>query len=313
MFRATLGIASRGHLISSDQVVLSFTSHSPNLHLQSIPAPFTLVMRASLTQTSDEETRDEYPLSSDEADVIESTTISDDATPSLQSPVSDASSSALPPAYTRDSGSISSIDLKNSMRVNFLHIQEKRESIKGVWTIDPTMRIPQGLLSSIKANNRMDNLNLYSWQQIQTVLTLASETLTGSNLVVESYYGMVLVDIVSRTNQRFHLNAASRDGPVTVYLPRDFEGPIAFRFASVQPHFSDGVTARMTLISRDTKQATAFIGDCSEFPEEMPDKNGKYENWKGDGLMISTRRCGAKICYSDEPREEDAETKQIEI
>ncbi|KAG8876550.1 hypothetical protein FRB97_004103, partial [Tulasnella sp. 331] len=214
-----------------------------------------------------------------------------------------ASSSILPPAYTRNIESFSSIDQNNNRPVNCLYIREKREPIRGAWTIDPAIRIPPGLLAGVKSKKRMDNLNLYSWEQIQALLTLASGTPTKSHLVVESHQGMVQVDIVSRLNQRFHLTASSKHGPATIYLPRDFEGPITFKYSTVQPYFSEQLLARMTLFGRDNKQGTAFVGDWSQFGDGKRDKNGKYEHWNGDELVVSTRRYGARICYSDEPRE----------
>ncbi|KAG8864075.1 hypothetical protein FRB96_006948 [Tulasnella sp. 330] len=238
----------------------------------------------------------EYSLRSEKTVVDESGAFRQEtAKPSITS----ASSSVLPPAYTRSAGTLSSDHRNTDIRVNFLHIREKWTPIDGAWTVDPNVHVPPGLLAEVKPKKRMHNLNLCSHhRQVRALLTLASEAPTKSHLVAKSSHGSVIVDIVA-----FYLTAESKHGSVTVYLPRDFEGPIAFRYGYSKTMFSDELLARLILLGQSNGKGTAFIGDLGKFGEGKRDKSGRYEHWYGDELVISTKYRQAKICYSDEPRE----------
>lgn len=108
----------------------------------------------------------------------------------------------------------------------------------------------------------------------------------------------------SRTNQHFHLTAKSKRSHVTIYLPRDFEGPITFKYKRITPHFSDDLLQQMTLFGRDNKQGTVFVGDWSKFGNGPRGKDGRYDHWAGDELVVTTKRGLIRVCYADEPREE---------
>ncbi|KAG9027490.1 hypothetical protein FRB95_007670 [Tulasnella sp. JGI-2019a] len=267
-------------------------------------------MHSSLIDTKSTSTTGSYSLSSAKGVVDETGTFYTHNQDHPSFPV--ASPSSLPPAYasntnasTSSTKKSSSIDWGTTMRVNILHIHEKHQPIIGAWIVDPGMHVPLGLLTDVKLKKRMDNLNLYSrHKQIRAQLTLASESPTKSFLTMETHHGPITVDIGTRTNQRFHLSATSKHGSVTVYLPRDFEGPISFRYKKIPPQFSEELQPRMTLIGRDNTQGIAFVGDLSKFGNGCKDKIGRYEHWNGDELVVATKHRAAMICYSDEPREE---------
>ncbi|KAG8997343.1 hypothetical protein FRB94_007698 [Tulasnella sp. JGI-2019a] len=223
------------------------------------------------------------------------------------SPSSPSSSFLLPPAYTHNGHSASTIDTIHPMRANHLYISENRAPIKGSWTVDPSMHVPQGLLPQVKnKKKKLDNLNFYSHQkQVHATLTLAGgREPTKSFLSAQSKQGPVTVEITSRTNQRFHLTAVSKRSHVTVYIPRDFEGPITFKYTKIPPHFSEGLLPQLTLFGRDNTQGTAFVGDWSKFGNGPKGKDGRYDHWNGDELVVSAKRGLLRVCYTDEPREE---------
>jgi len=191
------------------------------------------------------------------------------------------------------------------MRVNQLYIVEKAAPIRGRWIVDPCLLIPPGLLPAVKSKKRMDNLRLYSRNKpVQAILALLSETKSKSFLSMQSKFGAVTVDITTRTNQRFSLNAESKRNDVTIYLPRGFEGPVTFKYKRFPPEFSEEVRSRLTLFGRDCKHGTAFIGDWSKFGDGRPGKDGRYEHWDGDELVMSSKSGVIRVAYTDEPREE---------
>lgn len=95
-----------------------------------------------------------------------------------------------------------------------------------------------------------------------------------------------------------------KKGAVVVYLPRDFEGPITFQYKRVYPRFSEEVQSRLTLFSRDSERGTAFLGDWSKFGDGKRSKDGRYQDWAGDELIVSSKWGAIMVCYADEPREE---------
>ncbi|KAG8889832.1 hypothetical protein FRB98_002481 [Tulasnella sp. 332] len=218
-----------------------------------------------------------------------------------------ASLSALPPAYyTDDVPSLHSLNSIPSKGTNFLYIVEKRGPIRGAWTVDPSIQVPHGLLPQAKnKKKKLDNLNLYCHhKQIHAILTLASDPAkpTKSFLTAHSHHGPVSVEIASRMNQSFHLTAKSKKGDVTIYLPRDFEGPVTFKFRGSD--FSPALLPKMTLFGRSDRYGTAFVGDWSKFGNGPRGKDGRYAHWTGDELVVSAKKGLVRICYADEPREE---------
>jgi len=187
------------------------------------------------------------------------------------------------------------------MRSNFLHITLEHQPVQGTWTIDPTLRIPESLLPHIKFKDgqRVDNLHLSSHHKaVEATLSLISDVPSKSYLYLKSEHAPVTVSIVSRVNQRFRLKAKSSHKKVTVRLPRDFEGPITFKHA---PQFSAALLQRLTIIERDGKRGTAFVGDVSAFSSSRLSKDGKaYEGWDGDELSVSTDHGKILLGYADE-------------
>ncbi|KAG8906756.1 hypothetical protein FRB99_006247 [Tulasnella sp. 403] len=162
------------------------------------------------------------------------------------------------------------------------------------------MRIPAALMPSIPGGQTPYNLLLRSYNgSISAKLLLSSQTPSKSLLFAESHNGKVMLVITARQNQRFNLSATSQNGAVVVYIPRDFQGPVAFRNGNGKTTFSEAIKPHLTPFGRDRDTGKVFIGDweTSGYGDETADHNA----WPGDELDLVSHNGNIKVYYSDEP------------
>jgi len=223
--------------------------------------------------------------------------ITDD--PPLYSPALDDSSTA---------GSSYAVAPALGKRVNHLYITEANFPVGGTWTVDSSFRIPPSLLPPNSWNgDTLDNLHLLSKNgSVTATIAVVGEPdseRARALLHTESHNGKVQVDIVSRRAKRFRLFAKSRNGPVTVSIPRNFFGPVSFATRNGKVLFSDDVQNSMMLFGRSAQVGKGFIGDfsCSGYGDETEGvgKNAKVK-WDGDELDLASDNSSIRVSFADE-------------
>jgi len=188
-----------------------------------------------------------------------------------------------------------------SPRFNHIYIQQRNHAISGEWTIDPNVRVPESLLHNLPKGAERENLFLESHDYSVSIrLKLISDgpEPTRSTLRAASHDGTVTVKILSRANQRFRLSAESKDGHVSVWIPRDFEGPVTFTNVDGTTRFSDAVSKRLAHFSTSGKGGKAFIGSWSTSGFEAT--AGVEGRWMGDELVLGSNDGNVTVSYTDE-------------
>ncbi|KAG8897781.1 hypothetical protein FRB99_007926, partial [Tulasnella sp. 403] len=163
-----------------------------------------------------------------------------------------------PPAYTprnlnpEASGS-------RPPRLNLVYIQEKHSPVEGEWTIDPNVAVPPALMPVISSGEAIYNARLVSEHRPVTAkLNLISDAPCTCRILAQSKHKLVTVVILQRINQSIQLTANSKHGGATVYLPRDFQGPITTIGSKLE--FSPAVQQCVTVFSKKDGVGRAFMG-----------------------------------------------------
>jgi len=205
--------------------------------------------------------------------------------------------SYAPQSPTEAPPSYASIASPSTQRVNHLYISDYDVAIKGTWHVDPNLRIPPPMLPKVKDGERMDNFHIETRDAITSVnLKLESDTPTKSYLYVKSRDRRITVNIISRSNQRFHLTVKNRDSSITVLIPRDFYGPVSYINRDSSTIFSEAITHNLTPLGQQKQSGTAFIGqfEGSGYGKQMG------ELWRGDELALKNRDAKIWVYYADE-------------
>lgn len=228
--------------------------------------------------------------------------------PAFDPPPTYASSSSPPPAPSPASAA-----LTNHGRVtpsNYISLDRENNSIKGTYTIDPLITIPKSLLPTLAAGEteaNRKNLKLYAKNgSIDVNINLLANT----GKEVHSHNKRVTLDVGSqngsvKVNLRrigtltsgmpipFHLKAGSRNGSVTVGIPRTFEGLLTIYTKNGSVRMSDGVTQRVTIHNEEKGTQRCFLGDISIYDENEG-------GWIGDQLDVSAYNGGVKLHFVEE-------------
>lgn len=219
---------------------------------------------------------------------------------------SEATSSSPPPAYTPPQSVI-------ARPVNNLYICESQTAIKGNWIVDPNIVTPKLLMPEVPEGERLENLHLEGcYSSVKARLSLVSDTETKSYLYAGSTHGNVTIHIVSdasqgnedrhdflssqdhRLNQSFHLKLVNHYASITVYIPRDFRGPVSFENQMGSTNFSEAVTQHLRHLGKQNGIGKVFIGDIKDFGE------ADSEPWQGDEMVIRNEYARIRVYYADE-------------
>ncbi|KAG6331973.1 hypothetical protein ID866_7115 [Astraeus odoratus] len=170
---------------------------------------------------------------------------------------------------------------------NFLSVIEKDGPIKGTYIIDPSLQVPPASLPPPKESEPEDRNNLYLhtrngcvdvdiWlvgrkdsmcvDQMRTTLHLSS----GDGSITAKVHSMDAID-------PFYLNVFTKDGRVTVLLPRSFHGPLTLQTRDGSCTLSSDLlknSAKLSVVDRTTRY---FVGNYTPSP-----------SWEGDELRVET-------------------------
>lgn len=190
-------------------------------------------------------------------------------------------------------------------RATNYHAEKTNREIKGVYVLDTAMQIPPAILANMSSGffglgkKEPENLNLYtSYGPIEADLILVSgEQQKRVTVLLETGGGKVDFKLLSRINaQPVKVKAKSGYGNMTVYLPRDFNGPLKYKTGWGTVTFSEGMRPFVHQFSGNM----GYLGDwnVAGFSD--------YKTWNGDELEVVTQGGNITFKWADELMQREA-------
>jgi len=91
----------------------------------------------------------------------------------------------------------------------------------------------------------------------------------------------------------FHITATSKNGSVTLHLPRSFQGFLTLTTTNGTIIFSDQLAPHVTTFSHVSSTKRCFIGDLTSWLD-------RDQEWKGDEVTASSHNGKVKLQFVDE-------------
>ncbi|KAK7046445.1 hypothetical protein R3P38DRAFT_2873838 [Favolaschia claudopus] len=218
-----------------------------------------------------------------------------------------------PPAYSRPSPAPGSAatNTPNSplppdsvKPTNFLSLHRSNTPIKGVYVIDPTIKIPPPMLPPLAQDEtEATRRNVYLQTSNGTVdveLFVVAGTSGGNevkqkvNMFVRSSNGAIITKLHAGpipSRPPINLTALTSNGSVNIHLPRSFRGPLTIRTRNGSIRFSDALNADLTTFNEVNQTRRCFIGDFADWTEE---------GWAGDEVSIESSNGSIRLQYDAE-------------
>jgi len=210
----------------------------------------------------------------------------------------------LPPAYSQVASSSQQPLTRHPRATNYLYISEQYNSLKGSYTIDPSMSIPSSVLPKLEDDEtELDRKNLrlrtehgsinadVLFVSPQSSATPDDVTPKRATLEASSEHGSVNVRLrTSGSVPPFHLKAHSSTGSLTINIPRSFHGFLKLKKQYSSIKLSDELAAEGTALSAVDGVSMWFIGDFGSFQGE----------WEGDEVEADTVHGSIKVRYTEE-------------
>lgn len=225
-----------------------------------------------------------------------------------------------PPSYTASEApgpsSLAALNLSvpNVQPCNFVSVSRKDSSIKGTWLLDPMLSIPSELLPPLPAGESertRKNLSLQTKDgsinaNIFVLLTTAEELQKADKMNQRTLIdaatkdGPVTVRMHEVHSQQgevrlpIQLRSSSLDGAIRVYLPRSFRGIFRIKVKSGKIRFSKAIESSSTPFSEVNGLKISFLGlfDAAEWQPGV--------DWNGDELILETTDGNVSVLFDDE-------------
>lgn len=206
---------------------------------------------------------------------------------------------------------------------NYVSISRNNASVRGTWLLDSSLSIPNMFLAPLSPDETEETRkNLYlksSNGSIDAEITLAPYTLGDDlstwkrlTMYTRAMNGPIKILLVYarffvsawwsniQPNQHtphiprlpFYLNIEAYNGPVTIYLPRAFNGLLSIKQSHGSTKFSHEVSMHLVTFNDVDRMHKCFIGDFPALKEG--------EKWQGDEIVIDARNGSVKVHYEDE-------------
>ncbi|KAK7445479.1 hypothetical protein VKT23_014896 [Stygiomarasmius scandens] len=183
---------------------------------------------------------------------------------------------------------------------NFVSITQQNNSVKGAFVIDPSLKappswlpiLPDGETGADRQNLLLESKNGSVQADISVLSTeLLDEGHRKVTLTAKSTNGSVVCKVHRRAGlcPRLALIASSKNGSVTVHIPRSFSGSIICR----------GGRAKMSAPLMTQTTTFGNVGDTSRYYVGDYDPAHVEENI-GDQLVMESKNGSLKIFYDDE-------------
>ncbi|KIM56677.1 hypothetical protein SCLCIDRAFT_131939, partial [Scleroderma citrinum Foug A] len=189
---------------------------------------------------------------------------------------------------------------------NFLCVDQRNGAIKGTYIIDPSLQIPESHLPPpVKtgeggAEGERKNLYLHTRDGSVDVdvwlvghKSRSKESTKRTTLYVSSNDGAITTKIQAIDNiDPFFLNIFTKDGKITVLLPRSFHGPITMTSGDGSCTLSNDMLKTSTHLGVADRTTRYFVGQYA--------LSSMQNVWEGDEVKVETRDGKIKVRYIDE-------------
>jgi len=184
---------------------------------------------------------------------------------------------------------------------NHLSLSRANGSIKGVYVIDPRIRIPLPMLPSLasdetEATRRHLFLSSTNGGVDVDVWVVGGGDYKGRvKMLAKSFNGGVTIRLHTSDAARppIHLTATSTNGTVTVHVPHAFRGPLTARTRNGSVQFSAQLTAATTTFNETSGTHRCFVGEFADWADAPGE-------WLGDEICVETWNGGIKLQYDTE-------------
>ncbi|KIM68135.1 hypothetical protein SCLCIDRAFT_106220 [Scleroderma citrinum Foug A] len=223
-----------------------------------------------------------------------------------------ASASASIPAAVGDP-----LTKLNQKPTNFLYVDETHHSIKGTYVIDPSLHIPEAYLHPLNPEEERKNLYLHSRDgSVDVDLWIVGRKSDSyqekqrhdprrTKIHVSSRSGTVSVKVNAIDNiHPLSLEVLSRDGRISVFIPRSFHGHLVLKSVHGNCVLSDELLRNSTQLGTVDSTKRIFVGDFSAISASASGSGSESSStpaeWAGDELRAETRDGRVRVKYVDE-------------
>jgi len=214
---------------------------------------------------------------------------------SLALEVYGSTSEALPPAYEVVPSSSEPLPPPT----NYVSVFRRDGSIKGTWTINSSLQVPEDLLAPVGNGEERHHLSLRTKDgSVSAKVALLSPGPERASILLDTKDGSINLTLISRKNdQPFKAQLKTKDGSIFIEIPRSFVGPIRHSNVSGKYKFSKEIRENIQNFSNES----SFLGSIkiSGF--------SSLETWKGDQIDATSVDGSIKVKYYGEV---EAETKK---
>lgn len=187
---------------------------------------------------------------------------------------------------------------------NYLSVVGSHSPIKGTYVIDPSMHVPSSYLPPLgegETEGDRKNLHLHTRDgSVDVDIWLVGRQQHSdirkhrTTLHVSSRDGSIAIKVHAiDAIQPFFLDVFTRDGRITVLLPRSFHGPVALTSRDGSCTLSDELLCNSTPLGVADHTTRFFVGDFSAVPDSA-------SQWEGYELKAETRDGRVRVKYVDE-------------
>ncbi|KAJ8509467.1 hypothetical protein ONZ45_g8363 [Pleurotus djamor] len=199
---------------------------------------------------------------------------------------------------------------------NHLYVRTGNQSINSAYRIDPTLRIPQSLLSDVAASVAANARNSMQAETqngsicINVGLELPNNGSTQrlkASLYLRTDNGSVQARIAPTTPRPpFRLSAVSSNGSVSVYIPRSFHGPVSLESGNGTIRLSREVKRDLIVLSEEGGRQKGFIGDLGDYSYDGHTEHGVGMNL--DELSLRSGNGMISVYFAQERADDSSET-----
>ncbi|KIJ29825.1 hypothetical protein M422DRAFT_268696 [Sphaerobolus stellatus SS14] len=187
--------------------------------------------------------------------------------------------------------------VSSSPATNFLTINRKNETVKGIYAINPTLPPPPGAVISKDNDGKDLNLSLKSTNgPVNCLVEIIKgvDTKGPARLHAESENGSVTLVIHDAQQNRFRLQAVSINGSVSIRIPSTYIGPISTMIKYGSLNIDTALRPKFQTISEIDEEGRFFLGDYISAGYEND------ETWLMDHIRVESHYGGVNIAFIEE-------------
>ncbi|QRV97038.1 hypothetical protein RhiJN_25057 [Ceratobasidium sp. AG-Ba] len=234
-------------------------------------------------------------------------------------PLIDLNEPLNPPPYPSTSFTEAQSESIHQRPCNYLLNHKAEGSIKGIWTVDTSLSIPESILPPITEYDGRWNKDLKEARKdkkplpsevrpnlmfmcndgsIKADVHISPSKGGPAMIVAESKDGCVDLVVDVPAGQVARINAFSSDGQVKVWIPSTFEAALTIGTSDGSVNISDSIRAKLTTFYSKSNHSRCFIGDWqssgfgvaqSGGDSSPPAVEDPFMNWSGSTIRIDSK------------------------